>query len=332
VLVRIVNMRGVDLSRFDFDFDLTWAALFMNPRGHVYGRYGSRDEGPAEEGLSLKGLKYAMKQSLSAYHAQPEVKPVRVARALRNEPVQPERYPAARRLKAGACIHCHAVYNFRNELLWQSRKWTKERMWIYPPPKSIGIELERNQEDRIAKIRTDSTASRSGLRAGDVLESLNGLRISSAADVQYALQHAPGAGRIPVTWIRDGRKRTGHLLLPKGWRRSDISWRASMWSMPPVTGVYGKDLSVSQKQKFGLGPKRLAFRMGRFVPKQPRKAGIRAGDIIIGINNKRLNMTMLQFNVYIREKHHVGDRVIFNIIRNGKRQNFPMQLTVRTTW
>jgi len=332
VLVRIVNMRGVDLSLFDFDFDLTWAALFMNTGGHVYGRYGSRDEGPAEKSLSLKGLKHAMQQSLAAYRDQPHAKPARVVRAIRNEPTRPERYPAARRFKADDCIHCHQVYNFRHQLLWQSRKWTKERMWIYPPPKSIGIELDRKREDRIATIRADSTAYRSGLRKGDILKTLGGLRVSSTADVQYALQYAPRTGRLPITWTRSGRKQSGQILLQKGWRRSDISWRASMWSMPPVTGVYGKDLSAAQKRKLGLGSKQLALRMGRFVPKQPRQAGIRAGDIIIGINDKRFNMTMLQFNVHIREKHQVGDRVIFNIIRGGKRRNLPMVLTVRTTW
>ena len=43
VLVRILNMRGVNLNVFDFDYDMTWAALFLNAQEKVLGRYGSRD-------------------------------------------------------------------------------------------------------------------------------------------------------------------------------------------------------------------------------------------------------------------------------------------------
>jgi hypothetical protein len=42
VLLEIDNMRGVNLNVFDFDYDLTWAALFLNSDQRVLGRFGDR--------------------------------------------------------------------------------------------------------------------------------------------------------------------------------------------------------------------------------------------------------------------------------------------------
>lgn len=329
VLVRLVNMRGVDLNVFDFDFDLTWAALFMNAENQIYGRYGSRDEGSAEAGLSLKGLKYAMQQALAAYARRPAAAPKTGFAKSAALPDRPEKYPAARRLKADSCIHCHQVHNFQTHLAWSKKKWTKERMWLYPPPKNVGLSLDVDQGDRVQKVFRGSAAAQAGLKPGDVLTSLNSIPTSSQADVQYGLNRAPAAGSIPLRWTRDGRAMSGRMPLKSGWRKSDISWRAAMWTMPPAFGIYGKDLTPNEKRKLGLGPKRLAFRQGRYVPPKPRRAGLRARDIVIGVDGKPLELTMLQFNLYLRENYNVGDRLTIDVIRRGKRLRIPMVAPVR---
>ncbi len=101
-----------------------------------------------------------------------------------------------------------------------------------------------------------------------------------------------------------------------------------MWTMPPAFGVYGQNLTAVRKKELGLSEKRLAFRQGNYVPPKTKWAGIRAGDIVIGVDGRKLEMTMFQFNVYIRANYNVGDKVKFNIIRNGKRLEIPMTLPV----
>src|SRR3954464_6326266 len=41
VRVRVINANALDLSRFEFDYDLSLSTLFFNGDGTVYGRYGS---------------------------------------------------------------------------------------------------------------------------------------------------------------------------------------------------------------------------------------------------------------------------------------------------
>ena len=101
-----------------------------------------------------------------------------------------------------------------------------------------------------------------------------------------------------------------------------------MWTMPPAPGIYGKNLTSAEKKRLGLGEKQVAFRQGNYVPPRTRRAGVRAGDIIHGVDGKKLEMTMLQFNVYIRVNYDVGDRIQLNVIRGGKRFVIPMTLPV----
>jgi len=120
------------------------------------------------------------------------------------------------------------------------------------------------------------------------------------------------------------------LELRERWRESDIFWRPSMWGLPPSACVYGQDLSAEDKRKLGLSEKRLAFRQGQFVSAPGRQAGIRAGDIILGIDGQALEMTMLQFNAHIRLNYHVGDRVAYELIRDGRRMTIALTLPERT--
>lgn len=41
VCVRVINANALDLTKFQFDFDLSFSTLFFNGDGTVYGRYGS---------------------------------------------------------------------------------------------------------------------------------------------------------------------------------------------------------------------------------------------------------------------------------------------------
>ena len=55
-------------------------------------------------------------------------------------------------------------------------------------------------------------------------------------------------------------------------------------------------------------------------------------DIIIGVDGKPLEMKMLQFHAHIRLNYEVGDKITFNVIRNGKRLKIPMVLPERKSF
>jgi hypothetical protein len=319
-------MRGVNLSVFDFDYDLTWAGFFLNCDEGIYGRYGGRDPGSPDTKISLAGLRYAMLRALAAHrNADTQLKP---------RPTEPtkhtvDEYPAARRRPDSACIHCHHVYDFRREALQSEGRWRLDQVWVYPLPENVGLSLEVDKGDRVTAVATDSPAFRAGLRVDDKLTSVSGIRVTSIADVQYGLHRAPAEGPIPVTWLRDGKPVSGHVNLPEGWRRTDISWRWSLRGLEPTVCVHGEDLTATEKWRFGLSAEQLAFRQGNFVSTPARQAGIRQNDVIIGIDNKRLIMNARQFQVYVKLNYKVGDRVTYNVLREGKPVDIPVVLTSR---
>jgi membrane-associated protease RseP (regulator of RpoE activity) len=344
VLVRITRMRGIDLDLFDFDYDLTWMGFFLNADGMIYGRYGGRDAESADSRTSLAGLRYALEAALMRHRrigmqgeknhkpgAPAAGQPVAGAPGLSGAkpPRTVEQYPAARRLPERACIHCHQVYDLRRESLQAAGKWRLDKLWVYPLPENIGLTLEVDRGDRVARVEADSLTARAGIQVGDRLLTIDNRPIASFADAQYALHRAPTQGTLAITWEHDKAIHSSALSLAEGWRKTDISWRWSLRGVDPKPWVQGDDLSAEEKKALDLSAKHLAFRQGPFVSEPAQRAGIRQNDIILGVDGKILEMSERQFGAYIRLNYRVGDRVTYNILRRGQRLVLPLTLTAR---
>lgn len=317
--VRLIRVAGADLNLFEFDFDLTWMAFFLNADEQIYGRYGGRDASGPDSRNTLAGLKHAMEAALAAHKTRTETPKPRM-----EKPFKVDDYPAARRSRG--CIHCHMVSEFRRDDLKSLGTWARDDVWVYPLPENVGITLEKDRGDFVKSVKAASPADRAGLRGGDRLRNLNGYSIASFGDAQYALHKAPKKGRIPIAWERGGQITEGNLEVAKGWRKTNLTWRPSMLSLLPSLSLSGDDLTPAQKKALGLGEKRLAFKQESFVHREAKAAGVQPGDIIIGINNQVQDMAMLEFFGYVRQNFLVGDKVSINILRNGKRVDLPMTL------
>jgi hypothetical protein len=324
VLVRLTSMRGIDLDLFDFDYDLTWMGFFLDGRGRVLGRYGGRDASSPEGRVSLAGLRHAMSRALARHRAGTAETPPR-----RDAPRTVDELPGARRLPARSCIHCHHVYDFRREELVAAGRWKRDELWVYPLPENVGITVDVDEGDRVLAVRRDSPAWRAGLRAGDRLRSAAGRAVASFADLHHALHRAPARGGMTLAWSRGGKDHEGQLTLSAGWRHTDLSWRWSLRGVEPHPWVQGDDLTAAEKKALGLPAGRLAFRQGAFVSEPARQAGIRAGDVIVGIGGKALAMTARQFAAHVRLNHTVGERVTYNLVRDGKRLDVTLRLVAR---
>jgi len=329
VLVRLTSMRDVNLDLFDFDFDLTWAGFFLSADENVYGRYGGRDAESADGCLSLSGLRYAMAEGLAAHRRASENSKINREKSTETLPQTIDRYFAGQRRATNSCIHCHQVYDARREWLQTAGKWRLDEVWVYPLPENVGLTLDVNQGNHIRAVAKNSPADRAGLQAGDRLQKVNGVAVASIADVQYGLQRAPAEGEIELAWLRQGKPMSARMNLSKGWRKTDISWRWSLRGLEPAPGVQGEDLSSEEKTKLGLNEKQLAFYPGAFLSSSARQAGIRASDVIVGVDHQGLEMTARQFQAYARLNYKVGDRIIYNILRDGRRLDLPLTLVRR---
>ncbi len=193
-------------------------AFFVSADDQVYGRYGGRDPKGAETRLTLPGLRFAMQAALDAHRKARDSKQENPAP---NTPVFAEGYNAAKKLRGKECIHCHQVYEFRRADAKAAGTFNRDSLWVYPLPENIGITLDLDQGNKIKSVAAGSSAEKAGLRAGDILATVNGVTVHSFADVQYGLNRAPARGQISIGWERDNKPAAAQLDLPDGWRRTN---------------------------------------------------------------------------------------------------------------
>jgi hypothetical protein len=319
VRVRLTRIDNADLNLFEFDYDLTMMVFFLDADGKVYARYGGRDSRDADNRQSLKGLAYTM-QSVLAMHAQEE--PAFAPRA-----AEGPRYVRGGFGKGGGrCMHCHQVKENLNADIKRSGKWTRDLVWRYPLPENVGITLDVDRGNVVRSVAPDTPAAASGVQPGDKLRRLGTVPIHSFGDAQFALDIAPKTGTLAIVWQRGDVLHEGQLGLSDGWRKTDISWRPSVQQFVPSLRLYGADLDAAERKALGLTPTQLAFRQKAGLATQARDAGIRVGDIILGVDGRVMDVEVNDLIHYVRRNYLVGDQVTVNLLRDGKRLNLPMTL------
>jgi hypothetical protein len=211
-------MNDVDLSLFQFDYDLTWMVFFLDPQERIYSRYGGRDGRSAEGRVSVAGLKYTMRQVLEIHRRAPKVS------VAARKPQLPSDLFAVK----GKCLHCHHVWEGLRKRARDIGEAPGELYFVYPLPENIGLQLDVTAGNQVAAVIPDSAAHKAGLRLGDFLETMEKTRVSSQGDVMWALHNAPSEGTLQVQFARAGQSRTVALHLSAGWKRTDLSWRRSI--------------------------------------------------------------------------------------------------------
>ena len=330
--VRLVQMNGVDLKTFQFDYDQTWCVFFLNTDGTIYGRYGTRaDRGnQSMTHISIASLKKSMERALKL-HADYPVNKAQLVGKLGREPAyryaqkipglqdKPER---ATPEKHNSCIHCHMVQANARRSKWQEGRLEYEDIWIWPLPENIGLKMDVDDGLLVKSVATRSPAAQAGIRTGDELVALNGQRLLSQADIQWVLHNAPVETQLVVSLIRAGETVEQTIMLRGDWKESDLSWRASS-GIGLRHGFQTEPLSNKQKQERGIAADALALRVRNFFLNagRLRESGVLVGDVIVEVDGKSDFANESQFLAYLRLNHPPGDRLKLTLLRGQDRHD-----------
>ena len=337
VAIRQVEMKGVDLTQFQFDYDLNWAAMFSNADGTVYARYGTQGAAGPDGYNSIEGLEKTMRRVLTLHAGYPDnaayfdgkrgaPKPYRTALEMPGLDHKEKFLGTTNRQN---CIHCHNIYDAMNQHAQETGSFTQSTLWKYPLPENIGLIIDANDGTRITSVVPGTPADASGLEPGTHVRFVNGQVISSIADIQWVLHHLPNtATRVEVTTERSRRVT---LALPADWKRTDISWRESMWSLSPRLRVWAPALTEEQKRERDLPLEKGAY-LVRWINRDSdagraaHDAGMRQKDVIVAVAGEALNMTWAQLSVHIKLNYSVGDELPLTILRDGKERFIHVKL------
>jgi hypothetical protein len=341
ICVRIPTANALDLSRFQFDFDLSFAVFLLDADLNIYGRYGTRSERPETEDISLEGLRKAMAQALELHRKRASIDP-----ELAGKQAKPARYATPRDIPglsgkynatldyegsvARSCIHCHQIREAqRRALRATGDRFPDEVLYPYPDPEVVGLKLDPKEMARVERLAPGSAAEKDGFKAGDDVVTLDGQTLLSIADFQWVLHNAPATAMLAASVRRDGNTIPLKLTLAAGWRRGNISWRPTSWQLRQI-GLGGMKLdSMDEAARRGanIPQDRMALKIahvGEYGEHAiAKRAGLKKGDVIVSYDGVDRPMTESQLFDYTLREKHPGDQVTVTVIRDGARKTLP---------
>jgi hypothetical protein len=330
ICVRIIQANRLDLNLFQFDYDMSWAAMFLNADLTIYGRYGSRNaSGPQSDGLlSAVAFRKAAERALELHRSYPDDKGSLVAKTgLKSNYTSPTQIPGLGERPAEAtarnnCIHCHMVKEYSLRAKWEAGTLKAADLYVYPQPTNLGLTMDLDDGLRVKAVAEGSAAAEAGLRAGDELVSIDHHPLISLADIQWALGSAPLEGRLPIEIRRNQKPQDKSILLRGDWKKSDIAWRASSW-YGLRQGLKVEPLTDDEKSSRGLAAGSLALAIKGLFGKGAAKlqeAGLMKDDVIIAMDGQTKGMTESDFLVQLRLRHGPKDTVRFTLLRGSERK------------
>jgi serine protease Do len=339
VCVRIVQANSIDLTRFQHDFDQSFVAYLMNPDLTIYGRFGTRSERLEAEDISLEGLRKAMEAALRMHRDDDEA----VKRSLAGKQVRTTRYRTPRDYPglagkygtglnyegqvARTCMHCHQVLE-AERLVYRAagEPIPDEVVFPSPDPGVLGLTMHPKEMATIARVAPGSSADRDGFRPGDEIVRLEGQPLLSIADLQWVLHNATATARLTAHVRRDGETLDLALTLRQGWRRGNISWRASTWDLRRMGfgGLMLEDLTDEERRDAGLSEDAMALRVEHVgesgAHAVAKRAGFKKGDIVVAFDGRDDRMTESQLLAYAVQVRRPSDEVTVTVLRDGKRE------------
>jgi serine protease Do len=339
VCVRSVHANGMDLSLFQFDYDQSWAAFFLNADLTIYGRYGTRShQTESESDVSLEGFAKALTGALELHNQYPQIKESLAAKRGPDSAVSvPEELPSLKG-KFGSklnyegkvvqsCIHCHQVgEGLRTMNRVPGSPLPDKILYPYPHPKSLGMILDPKEKAKVARVEPESIAAKSGFQAGDELVALENQPLLSIADIQWVLHNTGDTANLAAEVLRNGNPQVLQLQLTKGWRQlSDISWRATSWELRRMAtgGLLLEELPAAEREQAKLSNGELALRVkhvGQYGPHAAAKqAGFQKGDILVALNGDIHRITESQLLAEMINKHRPGEKIPVTVLRDGKK-------------
>lgn len=346
VCVRIPQANGLDLSQFQFDYDMSFAVMYLHHDGTLLGRFGTRTGRENEkDDMHLLGFAESMTRALELSANIEQHRSALAGKLGQPSAIKaPEEYPMLKGKYTDklnydgkvvqSCIHCHQVREAQR-MLARSEKTAMPDALVFPwpGPSIVGLKMNPQTATTVEQVAAGSIAATAQLQPGDRLTSFNGQPLVSVADMQWVWQQMGDGGTIAVEAVRAGKPMKATMTLPAGWRqRNDISWRATTWDLRRMVfgGIYLLPLTDDERQQAGLPADKLGLRaqhVGEYGDHaRAKQAGIRKNDIIVGYDGRTAAATESDLIAYGLQHKRPGDTVSIDVLREGKRMSMNIVL------
>jgi serine protease Do len=212
------------------------------------------------------------------------------------------------------------------------------------------LKLKEEKGAEVTMVDQDAPAGKAGLKEHDVILSMNGTPVESAAQLRRMIHEIPPNRVVTLGVSRDGQPMT--LKVQLGDRHKEFSmvgpkmknFHVEVPEMPMMPEMDIPSINmvvVTSSARSGLTVENITPQLGEFfgvkngngvlvrsVEKGSRadKAGFRAGDVIVKVNDESVHDTS-DFSHAVRSRK--GNGVSVGVIRDRKEQNLNLTLPDR---
>ncbi len=215
------------------------------------------------------------------------------------------------------------------------------------------LKLKEEKGVEITMVDQDAPAGKAGIKEHDVILTMNGTPVDSAAQLRRMIHETPPGRIVTLGLSRDGQPMTVKVQLgDKGKEYAFTAPKAKdyhfeMPPIPPIPPMPEIDIPafnmvvVTSSPRSGLTVENITPQLGEFfgvkngngvlvraVAKGSRaeKAGFRAGDVIVKINDQTIHDTS-DFTHAVRSR--AGDSVNVGVVRDKKEQTIALPMPER---
>ena len=346
IRVRLIQCNSLDLNLFQFDYDLTFAAFFLNADRTIYGRFGTRSsQKDASRDITITGFRKAMEGALELHRDYPANRASLVGKTGPQAKFRiPQAYPSLegryspfldyQGQVARGCIHCHQLGEaVRKEARSRNTPMPDSIVYPWPMPNVVGLVFDPEERATLKSVMPDSAAEKAGFRAGDRLISLAGQPLLSTADVQWVLHQAKSPTVLKAVIERQDRQFERQLTLAADWRRhSDLSWRTTSWDLRRIAtgGLLLESVEASSRAQLPIRSGQMALRVkhvGQYGDHAvAKRAGFKTEDIIVSFDGLDNLLRETDVFTHILREHQPGDLVPVEVIRGTAKQTFQLKI------
>jgi C-terminal processing protease CtpA/Prc len=337
VLVRLINTNALELSKFQFDYDLSFSTMFFNGDGTLYARFGSWDHQHDAQNAATDGFRQALEGALALHQGYPANKAVLAGKQSPPSqyqtpldiPAMDDRFRSELDWKGNvvkSCVHCHQIGDaLRRTVRDKGELLSLQMIYPHPAPETIGIQLDPDKITHIAAVAPDSVAAKVGLLAGDRILSIHGQAAVSEADFRWALEQFSDSGDLPLEIERGGKTATVKLALEHGWRAElGMAKRVGNWPMRAMAfgGMRLEAMGDDDKKRNGIETDKmalLALNVGQYGRHAlAKKQGFKKDDIIVEVDGDRSPLSEGDLMARILQTRKPGVKIPAKVLRNGK--------------